>query len=128
MPNEPQVPVAVEATPPKNKGGRPVGSTLGGPRSILTQDLRETIKLNREVRGVIQELVAAISKSLKDPTLSLKDRLEALQMLAAAVGNQAKSVDAVAKHVLSGDEAERSTDTSTEKVLEEMFGKRKDKP
>lgn len=86
---------------------RPVGSTET-PANLLKQDVKDTIKLNRQLRDAIQQQLDSLKALAKNPDLSLKDRLAIIQLLAAAVGATSKPLGDVAKHIIEKGEEQAS--------------------
>jgi hypothetical protein len=91
-------------TEQKPKRGRPVGS-IPTPRSVLQQDMREAIRLNRQMRELLGAQLTEIEKALQQDG-SLAIRLKVVEALSAALSSQSKAVDGTAKHVINGEEDE----------------------
>lgn len=96
-----------------NKVGRPAGS-VQTPRSILQQDLRDNVKLNKSWRELSERclkiLHKALDKSPDDPVLAMK----ILETISASLANGSKAIDLTAKHVVNNNEEEPSANVDNE--------------
>ena len=107
------------------KAGRPVGSVLT-PKKLLEVEMRETAKLNKEVRALLFEQVSAIRKELSE-SANLDKRLLVMDTLTAVVEKQAKGLDSVAKHLMTQEKDTGGGDgseASEAEVLSSILGRK----
>jgi hypothetical protein len=97
--------------------GRPVGSKET-PFSLLETDLKQTLKLHKEIRELIQTTLEKLRERL-DLTEDYKERLDTLDTLAKMSDTLTKSAQQSAKFVMSeGDKAEaQMSSTSMDELL-----------
>jgi hypothetical protein len=98
--------------------GRPQG-TKESPYNLVKQDLNQTLKLQREVRNLVQEQVEEVKTLLVDKTLPIEGRLKAMDMLGTLLETLSKSSQATSKLILSpeGEGGRKENEAMSETAL-----------
>lgn len=100
--------------------GRPTGS-VETPRTMITKELRHTVTLNRRVRELLTKMVITVEKELDGATL--KQKLEAIEVLMAGLQSSNGGIEKIAKHVIGAPEDEVPTgEGAIESILAELKG------
>lgn len=102
----------------KRGRGRPPG-TVEDPASLIKTDLGQTLKLQKQLRGVIEEQLEKIKKRLNDEErpVNFKDRLEAIELIAKAMDTLTKSVQQTAGFITKIKESEKKDEMSDEEII-----------
>lgn len=111
--------------PPTRRSGRPVGA-VQTPRSMLTAEVRENIRLNRDMRELVTRLLKEVSEALAGGTLSFEAKLKVIGVLSEHLQAGATSAEKIGKHLLGDNESEaeaRGDPESISDVIAALSGK-----
>jgi hypothetical protein len=88
---------------PRRAVGRPPGPESA--KQLLKQELKETIKLNKEIRQMVQDQMDELRKMLRGEP-SLDQRLRVVTVLGKMIELQGKGLDAAAGHLVDSENTE----------------------
>ena len=84
----------------KRKPGRPEG-TIDSPRVMLQRDIKDSVKLNQRLRGLLNKQIDAVERLLENDDIPLPDRLKVIEALTNSLGAQSKGIESTAKHIVN---------------------------
>jgi len=124
MPNQelkPEIPSKSVATTETRPVGRPPGS-VETPHALAIRDLKDTLKLQSELRDLIRRQMQQAETQLEDT--GLDQRTKTIAVLVQALEMLNRSFQQTSKWVLPDNAPSGGADDTT-KALEKLFGKKR---
>lgn len=77
--------------------GRPAGTTDDNQSTILKREIKEGMRLMKDIRGTLTEQLVELRKALADKSLAPEKRVEIMQALAGMISLMSKSISESSK-------------------------------